>query len=361
MRQTDGRLGAPDSTRPHAPANEGGGTSSSRGTIPGASSMALPPVGRAWRPSDRRWVRHRVPLALAGVALLAMTGVLAGQAKTPAPPGAKPALKFAVVSFYNPRLMYLKYQPLVDYLSAHTPWHFELDLSPSYRETVVRLCEGRVQLAYLGPFSFVRAREMCKVKPVVQLKSEGRATYTSYIMVREDSPIHSLAALRGQTFAYGAVLSTSSHLMPRFMLQQAGLESGRDIKCRYYGHHERAARAVLTGEAAACGVRDLVGDQFTGRGLRILAKSEPMTNFPLVVGPRVPAGLEAALTDALLRLPPRDAEAAREIASWDPELSGGFAAVSADAYQPIADLARRLFGPKALTAPPDSLTCGPGR
>lgn len=325
--------------------------------------MASPPVGRGRRRGDRRFPGNRVLLALAGVgvALLSITAVLAGQAQKPATIGTRPVLKFAVVSFYNPRLMYLKYQPLVDYLGAHTPWHFELDLSPSYRETVTRLCAGRVQLAYLGPFSYVRAREMCKVKPVVQLKSEGRTTYTSYIMVREDSPIHSLAQLRGHTFAYGAVLSTSSHLMPRYMLRQAGLESGRDVKCRYYGHHERAARAVLTGEAAACGVRDLVGDQFNGRGLRILAKSEPMTNFPLVLGPRVPPGLEAALTDALIALPRRDPKAAREMASWDPELSGGFAEVSADAYQPIVDLARQLFGPKALTASPDDLTCGPGR
>ena len=338
-------------------------TSSSRRTIHGASSTPSRPVGRGWRRADRSFLGSRAARALGGVALalLGLTAVLVGQAKAPAHPGTRPVLKFAVVSFYNPRLMYLKDQPLVDYLGAHTPWRFELDLSPSYRETVTRLCEGRVQLAYLGPFSYVRAREMCKVKPVVQLKSEGRVTYTSYIMVRENSPIHSLAELRGQTFVYGAVLSTSSHLMPRYMLQQAGLESGRDLKCRDDGHHERAARAVLTGEAAACGVRDLVGDQFNGRGLRILAKSAPMVNFPLVVGPRSPSGFEAALTDALIALPRRDPKAARDIASWDPELSGGFAEVSADAYQPIADLARRLFGPKALTASPDDLTCGPGR
>lgn len=293
--------------------------------------------------------------------LLLVAPARSGPASGSDDPGAKPTLKLAVVSFYNPRLMYLKYQPLVDYLSAHTPWHFELDLSGSYRETVERLCQARTQLAYLGPFSYLRAREQCHVDPVVRLNSQGRATYTSYIMVREDSPIHSLAELRGKRFGFGAVLSTSGHLMPRFMLKQAGLEPGRDVTCVYYAHHERAALAVLTGEVAACGVRDLVGDQLRGKGLRVLAESAPMTNFPLVLGPRVPKGFSAALVDALVALPRRDPAAAREIASWDVELAGGFAQVSADAYRPVADLAWRLFGPKALTAPADDLTCSPGR
>lgn len=286
---------------------------------------------------------------------------LSGPAAVTAGPAAKTTLKFAVVSFYNPRLMYLKYQPLVDYLSAHTPWHFELDLSGSYRETVERICDGRTQLAYLGPFSYLRARRQCHVDPVVRLNSEGRSTYTSYIMVREDSPVRTLADLRGKRFAFGAVLSTSGHLMPRLMLKQAGLEPGRDIQCAYYAHHERAALAVLTREVAACGVRDLVGDELKGKGLRVLAQSEPMTNFPLVVGPKVPRGFRAALIDALVALPRRDPSAAREIAGWDVELSGGFAEVSPAAYLPVAEFARRLFGPKALTAPADDLVCSPGR
>ncbi len=265
------------------------------------------------------------------------------------------------MSFYNPRLMYLKYQPLIDYLTERTPWRFELALSTSYRETVSRLCAGDVQLAYLGPFTYLRAREQCGAKAILRLNTGGKAAYFSYVMVREDSPIKRLEDLRGKTFGFGALLSTSSHLMPRAMLTKAGLSPGRDVGCRYYEHHERAARAVLMGDVVACGIRDLVGDQFKGRGLRILARSEPMLNFPLSVHPQASPVLVTALTEALANLPRRDPAVARAIEGWDPELAGGFAPVRADGYSAILSLAKAVFGPDVLSLPPEQMSCGPGR
>jgi phosphonate transport system substrate-binding protein len=273
----------------------------------------------------------------------------------------KPVARLAVVSFYNPRLMYLKYQPLIDFLTEHTPWRFELALSTSYRETVSRLCAGDVQLAYLGPLTYLRARELCGAKAILRLNTGGKDSYFSYVMVREDSSIRRLEDLRGKSFGFGALLSTSSHLMPRAMLMAAGLRPGGDVECKYYEHHERAARAVLMGEVAACGIRDLVGDQFKGRGLRILARSEPMLNFPLSVHPQASAALVTALSEALVSLPRRDPAVARAIEGWDPELAGGFAPVQADGYSAILELAKRVFGPNVLFLPPEQLSCGAGR
>ena len=294
------------------------------------------------------------------LALAAGGALVASVQREPGGGQDRPTLRLAVVGFYNPRLMYLKYQRLVDYLSQHTPWRFELDLSSSYRQTVARLCAGQVQIGYLGPFTYLRAHEECGVRPVVRLNSAGQATYRTQVLVREDSPIRTLADLRGKSFAFGAILSTSSHLMPRHMLVEAGLKPGVDVLCRYYQHHERAARAVLLGEVAACGIRDLVGDQFKGRGLRVIARSEPMPNFPLALTPRAPEGLERALVRALVDLPRRDPVIAKEIAGWDAELSGGFAPITPAAYEPLRLLSVRVFGPNALTTPADALACSGG-
>ncbi len=300
-------------------------------------------------------------LAALGAVLLAL-GVIhahAGPAAAPAPD--KPIARLAVVSFYNPRLMYLKYQPLIDYLTQHTPWRFELALSTSYRETVARLCRGDVQLAYLGPYTYLRAREQCGAKAILRLNTGGREHYYSYIMVREDSPVRRIEDLRGRAFGFGAILSTSSHLMPRAMLLRAGLRPGLDVACRYYEHHERAARGVLMGEVQACGIRDLVGEQFKGRGLRILARSEPMVNFPLSVHPQAAPAFVGALTEALVALPGRDPAVAKVIRGWDAELSGGFAPAAPAAYSAIVDLAKFVFGPQAMSMSPDLLACESGR
>jgi phosphonate transport system substrate-binding protein len=269
----------------------------------------------------------------------------------------QPPLRFGVVSFYNPRLMYLKYQPLVDYLSVQTGRRWELVVSASYDPTVVSLCSGTVAAAYLGPFCYVRAHEQCGAEPVVRLQTHGMSTYQAYIMVRQDSPITSLEELRGKRVGFGAPESTSSHLVPRAMLMRAGLSPGKDVICEYLEHHERAARSALLGDVAACAVRDIVGDKFLHRGLRVLARSDPIPNFPVVVAPGAPPEVRGALLRALVTLPHVDPRIAATISSWDEELSAGFAPATDVEYRGIRQLALDVFGPLALTTPEASLAC----
>ncbi|MBI4916403.1 MAG: phosphate/phosphite/phosphonate ABC transporter substrate-binding protein [Acidobacteria bacterium] len=284
--------------------------------------------------------------------------LLAGAALAGSP--VEEPLRLGVVSFYNPRLMYLKYQPLVDYLTQRTGRRWELTISGSYDATVADLCSGRLAVAYLGPFTYVRAQRACGATPVVQLQTHGQPTYRAQILVRADSPISSIAELRGRSFGFGAPLSTSSHVVPRGMLEAAGLRAGTDVRCRYYGHHERAARAVLLGEVDACGVRDIVGTKFAGRGLRLLAVSDPIPNFPLVVGPTASVGLRRDLVRVLVEEPAVDPAARRTVAGWDEELAGGFALPTENVFDQVRATAIRILGPRALFAPEAELECGAG-
>jgi phosphonate transport system substrate-binding protein len=287
------------------------------------------------------------------VVILAAAAVAAQQGAPPDPP----PLRFGVVSFYNPRLMYLKYQPLVDYLSKQTGRRWELVVSAAYEPAVDQLCGGVVAAAYLGPFTYVRAHARCNAEPVVRLQTGGHATYRGYIMVRADSTMASLADLRGKRIGFGAPLSTSSHLVPRIMLARAGLVPGIDVSCQYLWHHERAARAALLGDVDACAVRDIVGEKFKERGLRVLARSDPIPNFPFVVAPDCPREVRDGLLRALVTLPHADRAAALAIGGWDEELAAGFAPASDIEYEPLRLLAREAFGPQALVLPEADLSC----
>lgn len=298
----------------------------------------------------------RAVRAWAGVVLAALLATLMAAAPDSAAPAVKP-YRLGVVGFYNPRLMYLKYQPLVDYLSVRTDHPWELEISATYQGTVDALCSGRLTLAYLGPLTYVRAHAACGAVPIVRLETAGKATYRSYVLVRVDSNIHSLRDLKGSSFGFGSPLSTSSHLVPRAMLEDAGLVVGEDVRCRYYNHHDRAARAVLMREVAACGIRDIVAARFVGRGLRVLARSEQLPNFPLVVSSATPEPLRHLLIEALVEIPRRDPLARRQIAGWDEELAGGFALASDAEFEPIRRLAKRIFGPRALELSSQDLMC----
>ncbi len=120
------------------------------------------------------------------------------------------------------------------------------------------------------------------------------------------------------------------------MLEAAGLRVGTDVRCRYYGHHERAARAVLLGEVDACGVRDIVGARFADRGLRLLAVSDPIPNFPLVVGPDgAPSACVGTWCACWSRSRLPTPAARRTVAGWDEELAGGFALPAADVFDRV--------------------------
>ncbi len=293
--------------------------------------------------------------AVSGLVLL-LTGLLAGA--SPAPP---PAPSLGFVSVYNPRLMFLKYQPVVDELTAATGRAWTLVIVPSYERLVQDLCSGKLACAYLGPFAYARAHAACGVVPAVKLATGGRPTYRGLILVRADSPLHSLKDLTGKRFGFGPPMSTASYLEVRAMLEDAGLHPGVDVACRHYAHHEEAARAVLLGEVDACGVRDIVGEKYAQRGLRILARTEEIPNFLLALGPGGDPALREELIRALVLLPGQEPGVAEKIRGWDEELAGGFLPASDAEYEAVRRLAMRLFGPSALTVPESRLECRPGR
>jgi phosphonate transport system substrate-binding protein len=299
-----------------------------------------------------RAVRSSFAAALILLAALPCAGQQAPEAA-----GEEEPLLFGVVSFYYPRLMFLKYGPLVDYLSEHTGRRWELSLGMTYEQTEAELCDGRLAAAYLGPWTYIRAHAACGAEPVARLDTGGRETYRSYILVRADSPAHEPADLAGKRFAFGSALSTSSHLVPRAILAGAGLEPGTDLFCTYLEHHEEAARAVQLGEVDACGVRDIVGDRFLDRGLRLLVASDPIPNFPVVMAPGAEREVRERLVHALVDLPLQDPEAASAMAGWDRELADGFARATDAEYDSIRDLAREVLGVGALTLPEEALRC----
>jgi ABC-type phosphate/phosphonate transport system substrate-binding protein len=114
---------------------------------------------------------------------------------------------------------------------------------------------------------------------------------------------------------------------------------------------------VLVGEADACGVRDIVGERFVERGLRILARSRPIPNFPFVIAPHGPDEIRRQLVRALVELPKSDHGIARVMATWDEELARGFVSSNDAEYDGIRALAKEVFGPESLTLPEERLRC----
>ena len=85
---------------------------------------------------------------------------------------------FGVIPRDNPRIMYERYQPLLDYLSEKTFHKYELALKKNYAETVNAIGSGEINIAILGPLTYLEAHAkygaICILKPK---GADGHATY----------------------------------------------------------------------------------------------------------------------------------------------------------------------------------------
>ncbi len=257
----------------------------------------------------------------------------------------KPVVYFGVIPRYNPMIMYRNYQPIMDYLTEKTAFHFELKLARDYTEAVAFLKEGTVQVASLGDVTFFEANRGFGAIPIVRpLNKLGRSEYRSIIITRKNSGIRSVADLKGRTFAFGNLHSTSGNLLPRLLLYQNGITLFDLAAYENLDSHTDVARAVLKGKFDAGAVKDVVAFRYQPHGLELIAQSDPVPSVPIVARPDADPRLVKAVRDALLAIDPADPAMIARMKSWDPEFRNGFVPASATDYAPIFQMMESIPG-----------------
>lgn len=275
--------------------------------------------------------------------VLCLTTLAPKQAHSTAPE--KPVVRFGVIPRYNPMIMYRSYQPLMDYLTEKTPYRFELKLSRDYTEAVELLRQGTTPVASLGDVTFAEACTQFGARPILKpLNSRGHADYHSIIIVREDSPIRSLLDLKGKSFAFGNLHSTSGNLIPRHFLFQSGITLFDLKSYTNLDSHDAVAKAVLKGKFDAGAVKDVTAYRYQEHGLRLLAVSPPIPSVPIVVRNDAPEELVQSVENALLAIDPADPRMRKRMQDWDPEFRNGFLRANEEDYRPIFQLLESIPG-----------------
>jgi len=251
----------------------------------------------------------------------------------------KPVVYFGVIPRYNPMVMYRNYQPIMDYLTEKTSYHFELKLARSYTETVKALRTGVTQIASLGAVTFIEANRDFGAQPILKpLNVHSKSYYRSIIIVPEDSPVEGLSDLRGKRFAFGDPHSTSGNLIPRHYLYTHGVTLFDFGSYDNLESHDAVVKAVLKGKADAGAVKDVVAQRYLQHGLRFLASSDPIPSVPIVVRKDAPAQLVKETKQALLAIDANDPEMAARMKNWDPEFRFGFTEATIDDYRHVIEI-----------------------
>jgi phosphonate transport system substrate-binding protein len=104
----------------------------------------------------------------------------------------------------------------------------------NYELQVKSLLEGTIHVAWNSPLAWLdaqrRSGDACRA---IAMRDTDRDR-VSHIIAAIDSPVQSLADLKGRTIATGAKDSPQSTLIPLGLLQRQGLEPGRDVTVRRF-------------------------------------------------------------------------------------------------------------------------------
>ncbi len=237
----------------------------------------------------------------------------------------KQTVYFGVIPRDNPRILYEKYQPLLDYLAGSTPYTYELVLKKNYEDTVNALGNGEMDMALLGPLTYLEARAKYNAVCILKPKgANGDARYRSVIITKKGSGLHELASLKGKSVAFSASKSTSGNLIPRYLLANSGLHLSELGSYANFDYHDSVVKAVLKGRQDAGAVRDSVARKYNMLGIEIIAESEPIPTGPLVAGPGTPYAVIENIKRALLALNPDSPEHKKILQRLDEDLKNGF-------------------------------------
>src|SRR5215469_8577400 len=173
--------------------------------------------------------------------------------------------------------------PLRDYLTTQMGREVNLVIPTNYNATVEALGNGSLDFAYLGGLTYVKAHRQYGVVPLVQRTSD--LEFHSLFITQANSNIHNLADLKGKTFAFGDINSTSGHLMPYMELKRAGINVDADLKFRYSGSHPATAKAVESGAVDAGALDETVYNSMIAEGkldktkVRVFYTSKPFVDY----------------------------------------------------------------------------------
>ena len=177
-------------------------------------------------------------------------------------------------------------EPLRAYLERRLGLKVELVVGANYAATGEALRFGRLDIAYLGPVTYILRSRDAKLEPFARPSHPGVGpTFRAVIIVPADSSVRSLTDLRGQEIAFGDPASTSGTWVPRYELLKAGLAPDRDYVARVLGAHDAVALAVASHKVAAGGLsepiyRRLIEEgKIPATGVRVLAESEDIPEY----------------------------------------------------------------------------------
>lgn len=257
---------------------------------------------------------------------------------------AKPGvLTVGFIPAEDSRAMVRQSQAILDIVAKHTGMKIDTFVGSDYNATIEALRAGHVDVALLGPFSYVLATTVAPVEAfaVTVTARSMQPSYQSIIITAKDGPINAIADLKGRTFAFVDPGSTSGFMVPSAAFIKAGITPEKDFRqVMYSGGHDATIVAVGSGKVDAGSVADRIYERACAKGLadcnklKVIWTSPPIPNDPLLYRKSLSEDMKKRIRDAFFSVKNLAFGEMGTVARFDP-------ATDKD-YDPIREIASAL-------------------
>ena len=219
-------------------------------------------------------------------------------------------LKVSAIPDENPTELLRIYAPFAEYLGKQVGMRVQFVPVIDYAATVEGLAARKLDLVWYGGFTSVQAVKRTNGQATRLAMRKEDAEFKSVFVSRKDGAVKALADLKGKTFAFGSVSSTSGHLMPRYFLLKNGINPDRDFaqKPAFSGAHDATALWVESGKVDAGALNFLVWDKLVETKkidtskVGVFWTTPPYVDYVWTAHSELDPGLRERITQAFLRL-----------------------------------------------------------
>ena len=190
---------------------------------------------------------------------------------------------------------------LTDLVQADTGIYIKPVVATDYSGVIEAMCNGEAGIGALNTFSYILAHSRGCANVAIVSTRFGSAYYSGQIIAKADSPIETLADLKGTTFCRPDPLSTSGWIVPSITLRANGIDPDTDLTVLDAGGHPQVVTAVINGDcdAGATFVDARSDDQKAET--KVIAETSQIPNDTISFATDVPADVQQKITDFAAR------------------------------------------------------------
>ena len=218
---------------------------------------------------------------------------------------AKQVIKLSIIPHRSHMGNEKAYGKVIESLEKETNYTFQWVGSRTYDDVIEHLGMEKADIGYVGPFAYITARKKYETQLIVRTLDDDKSeSYTSMIITRKDSGIKSIQDLKGKSFGFTDVDSTSGFLFPLVGLNKAGISINDFSSVLYLKRHANSLLGVYNGQVNAGAISSTAPNKvkIDFNEIRVLWESKPIYRGPWIARKGLHQTVVTTLRQAMLKI-----------------------------------------------------------